>query len=504
MDAAERKKQMLKEQKKKQKKIQKTAKYASPEGMRKKKIRNGIIIAIICVIIAAVVFVIVSFANGSAQRRLTAFTVDGEKFSIADYNYWYTIFYDQMVSVAYTVPDRETVVNNAESIISVAKAVQKSGAVLDGEDLESYNTALSSLRSESQNYSGGVAAFYNTNYGFATNEEIVMKNYEYQLLAMRYRTEYMDSLDYTDEDYDRYYEEEGSTTLDMVSFRSCIFSADDKNTVETAYVSFNDALAAAQAFDAKVSDEESFVSALREELASVGQDPDSFDYDSTLETDFMYSNANSFLSEIFEWMFSHERQANDHAVFTANVAGTPLVYEILVTEPAHREEYKTVDMRHILVATVDENGDPDESLEKSAPAVVSNILREWDESDRTDATFALMAAAYSDDTSGSQNGGLIEQVTKGQLAEEIDEWLFNAARMVGDYGTAQSDNGYHILYYKGTNIEKWKVDAQMYMMERDFEAETYRIIEEYSITSSSNNFLIDIFSSKTNGDYYTA
>ena len=478
-------------------KDQKKSKKRTPKGVRRKKIKKGIIWGVVIALLAALITGIVLVKTGFVHRKLTAFEIAGEEFTVADYNYWFQMISNQMLNSTYTYADRETVMTNVFSIVGVAKAAEAKGYKLEGEDLESYNATLTELRANCDAYSGSTKEFYNTTYGFGTNEEIVMKNYKYQLLAIRYYNDFCDDLDYTDEDLDNYYDEHGIETLVSVDFRVAIFSTDSGNTFNTAYASNADALAAANRLNALITDEDSFVQAVKNEAAAMGQDVSNYDADETLEEDFYYSNMNTQLTEVRDWLYSADRKANDHTVITSDINGNEVSYLLFIVDPISREEYNTVDIRHILISTSTEGSTKTEDEIKSeAKAKIEQICAEWEDTDMTDEKFAELAKKYSADTT-AEDGGIIEKISKGQLVDAIDEFIFSDERKVGDYKIVESTYGYHLVYYKGTNVEKWKIDAESYLIEQDFSEETDRLCEEYNITMSRNNHTLDLFATET-------
>lgn len=477
-------------------KEQKNSKKRNPKGVRRKKIKKGIIWSIVIVLIALLITGIVLVKTGFVHRRVTAFEVGGEKFTIADYNYWYQMLAAQMASSTYSYPDRETVISNVYSIIGVAKAAEAMGYTLNEEEVKTYDSTLQQLRSELAAFDGSEKEFFNQNYGVATNEEIVMKNYKYQLLAIQYYNEFCEGLDYTDEDFENYYKEHGKENLASLDFRVCIFSTDDGNTFAIPYESNEAARAAADKLNSVITDEESFINAVKSEAESLGYDMTKFDKDETLEEDFIYSNINSQLEEVRDWLFSDDRKANDHTVITATVDGKEVSYLLFIVDPLSREDYKTVDMRHILISTQDESSSlSEEELDEQAKAKIEQICAEWEDSDMTDEKFAELAKKYSADST-AEDGGIIEKIYKGQLVEEIEEFLFDAERKIGDYKIIKSTYGYHLVYYKGTNIEKWKIDAESLLITQDFEAETKKICDENGVTMERSDRLIDVFATE--------
>ena len=51
--------------------------------------------------------------------------------------------------------------------------------------------------------------------------------------------------------------------------------------------------------------------------------------------------------------------------------------------------------------------------------------------------------------SSSVNGGLYENVIKGQMTDEFEDWCFDSARKVGDVEVIKTSYGYHVMYFCG-------------------------------------------------------
>jgi hypothetical protein len=43
------------------------------------------------------------------------------------------------------------------------------------------------------------------------------------------------------------------------------------------------------------------------------------------------------------------------------------------------------------------------------------------------------------------------------MVTEFEDWCFNPARKTGDTGIVQTDFGFHVMYYVGTNGVDWKI-----------------------------------------------
>ena len=115
-----------------------------------------------------------------------------------------------------------------------------------------------------------------------------------------------------------------------------------------------------------------------------------------------------------------------------------------------------VDVRHILVlpegATVEtiySQTFPEEAWavgEKNA----NDILNQWLSGEQTEDAFAALANEFSQDPGSNTNGGLYTDVYVGMMVEEFENWCFDEARQVGDYGIVKTALGYHIMYFSGS------------------------------------------------------
>ena len=125
-----------------------------------------------------------------------------------------------------------------------------------------------------------------------------------------------------------------------------------------------------------------------------------------------------------------------------------------VTLEEIKEQYPTVAVRHILVkAEAAEDGTYTDEAKEAAKAKAEEILKEWEEGDKTEESFAALAEEYSEDPGSNTNGGLYDSVMQGQMVEEFDAFCFDENRKSGDtaivYGESASYAGYHVMYFVG-------------------------------------------------------
>lgn len=123
---------------------------------------------------------------------------------------------------------------------------------------------------------------------------------------------------------------------------------------------------------------------------------------------------------------------------------------------------KTVDIRHCLLI-------PEDGSEKSLAACKNRaeaVLKSWEESWLTvrnqEANFARVTNAKSQDENSSFCGGLYMGLHQGQLLEPLDDWCFDPERQPGDTAVIQSEQGFHILFFRGAGRDEEKAEELFY------------------------------------------
>ena len=122
-----------------------------------------------------------------------------------------------------------------------------------------------------------------------------------------------------------------------------------------------------------------------------------------------------------------------------------------------KESGEQMSVRHILVlvegGTTDENGTTTYSDDEweTCRAEAQAILDEWLAGEATEDSFAALANEKSEDGGSNTNGGLYTGLTADtNFVENFKAWYMDESREVGDYELVQSEYGYHIMYFSGT------------------------------------------------------
>ena len=167
----------------------------------------------------------------------------------------------------------------------------------------------------------------------------------------------------------------------------------------------------------------------------------------------------SSLSDTFSsWLVDASRKAGDCEVFETDTGAYVLQFQ-----SRDDNNYNLVSFRHILIKpeTVAEGDyETDEAYQQALDEANSTAKEEADiyyalwQEDPTEDNFSQMAQEYSEDSSSS-NGGLFEDVYKGQMVTPINDWIFAEERKSGDTAIVESDYGYHIVYFVGESDTRY-------------------------------------------------
>ena len=290
-----------------------------------------------------------------------------------------------------------------------------------------------------------VEKFLNAYYGAGVNEKIAKEQAGSLLLAGKAFQHYQDSLQYTPEELAAEYE---SFNGDKDYFDVCYYyvSAEAVEDEEGNSAPTDETRAAAkekaEAILAEYNSEELAAETdvedrLNEAIARAG-----------LEDACTHSEraSGSGISAYKDWALTASEG-------DATVAESGDGYYVAAFISHDDNSYKLAQVRHILVkAVADEEGKYTDEAKAEAKAKAEEIYNEWKSGEATEESFAALAGQYSEDAGSNTNGGLYDNVQKGQMVEEFDKFCFEGHNP-GDtaivYGESGSYAGYHVMYYVG-------------------------------------------------------
>lgn len=422
------------------------------------------------VIVVAVLLFVLSFPIRSwLTVNGTFITVNGEKISRVEFDYYYTITKNGYVSsygtyMSYLGVDitgdlstqmysddlsfqdffEEMAVDSIEQNMALKAEAEAAGFTYDV-DAE-YDELVASLKEYAAESDMTEKEFIQESYGTYATLSRVKQFIKDGLYTSAYYEQLSEEKAATDEEIEAYYEE-NKDSYDSVDYRMTKVDAelpteptDLADTTEEASVSDGDA-------DSTSTDDEEYQPSEAEiELAMKTAEAEANAALKNIETDGdLYENQqrSSVSSKIRDWLFDSERAEGDTTIIEDEDNYAFYVVEFI---SRYLDQTPTVDMRVVI-------------LENEDTVTAEEILAEWQSGDATEDSFAEIADKYNDSDLTTADGGLYEGLVTSSLPDEIAEWLLADERVAGDTTTIAPEDDYvYVIYYIGENDPEWKSD----------------------------------------------
>ncbi len=365
-------------------------------------------------------------------------------------------------------------------LLAFAEGAKANGITLTAAEEAELDAAVANIEAEAATYGyPNVKTYLLAMTGNNLKVSDVRDCLELNLYANKYYTEIIDSTECTSEARDAYYAEHADTFNFIDVYKYDVLSSDfeeyDEEGKLVYTVTEQSEMAKAYAEDlAKNKGVDAFAEVIRAEIDKVNEQRES-------ETDEQFAERKEALfasargeftpvTELSEAVAEWADTAEIGDTFVEGVDGATKYTVYMLIKPAYRNEKISRDVRHILFHTDNYTND----------AKAQEVLAEFVAAGATEEEFARLAKEYSDDTT-AEDGGLIENVTEGQMVEEFESWLYDEERAVGDYGIVKSDYGWHIMFYPGEgDLTSWEVAANSALKNKA--AEDYLAEKSASIT----------------------
>lgn len=480
--------------------IAKAAKQ-NAKSIEKRTTAVGIIKKAVAIILAVAIVGFAGFkiveSTGIIDRASTALKVGDTKVSVAEFNYYYSMAYNEIANQAAQYeqqfgsnvlgfdtnvpPDEQNSTQKDEdgNALKWSEVIKQRAVAIAQQTVGYYNEALEAkieltedqqaeINETVENYRTQAAqsnyslnAFLKTYFGAGFNEKTFVKQLEMEILASSFteakQKEVNDSI--TDDVITAEYNA-NKKLYDYADIRyyTVSFKTLTKNEGETDEAlkarqkEANDKLIAeAKAVMAKATDEKAFIAAVKEYNKS--------ETDTTKKlTAASYESLKSAITEAgADWVFEAGRAAGNVNVFTGETSAN-IVY---ILAPAHSGNSVTV--RHCLVdfAAADENNvteNEKKQAHKKATELLNGLGKEF-----TSEDFGKMAEKNTADTASAATGGLYENIRiTDNYVENFENWCFDSTRKAGDTGIVETEYGYHIMYFVSDNTDDldWKASIK--------------------------------------------
>ena len=311
-------------------------------------------------------------------------------------------------------------------------------------------------------------------YGNDVTVDDLRKTLEIQGYSSSYYNAYVDRLDITDEDIQKYVDENKKDfeTCGLIGF-AITYKLDENATEATdeegnaieddddTLLTKDEAKELADKLQAAKTAEE-FTEIILSYLVTYEnyKEEDLPSAEASIKNDsYPYSEGN----RMAEWAFGDEAKLNDVLLLEdsdeENNRGYYYLY-MLSREPSI-DNTKTVNVRHILFnINAHMEGDDEDKAFEECKKLAEETLKEWKEGDATEDSFAEIAKEKTEDPGSVSTGGLYENVVSGQMVQPFNDWIFDSSRKAGDTDIIKTNYGYHIMYYVSDGDPEWKNNAK--------------------------------------------
>ena len=424
--------------------------------------------------------------SGLMYTATTALTAGGVKYSPAQVNYYYGNQYLSMANSGWAqylgldtsmgisgLADqpcsmttdggswrdyfRDMAEMDVQQVRAMLNYAAENGITLDEDEIAEVDAQMAEMEAAAKEYGYGSAdRLYAVNYGRGVTEKIARQAALDTALYTKAYNAKQDSLYWTEDELEEYYTGLNGDR-DVFGFETYYVSAETVETVvpgedgaeDTVEMSADDTSRA----EAKAT-ADAIVMAYRDgdDIEDVQERFAVAVESQTEEQPSPQSLSGSSLDEAYaEWMKA-DRGEGDIEVF-ADAETEPTGYTVVLFLSRDDNHYPTASVRHILIkAEADEEGNYSDEAKAAAKARAEEILAEYEAGEKTEDSFAALAEQYSEDGGSNTNGGLYENIAKGQMVPEFDEFCFGGHKP-GDTAIVYGDNGsyagYHVIYYVG-------------------------------------------------------
>ena len=453
------------------------------------------IAAVVVVLIGVLVYAVVT--GGIPQRALALMTIDGQKVSVAAFNYWHGNVLSQY-GLNPNSPELDTTLSTDEDgtetsvrqyLLSITATqlqrifTEASLAREAGIELGEYATAVD-RQVESIIQAAGSAGYADMmlkeTYGPGCTLGVVRNLYETLYLSTKYAAVKSAETIVTAETLSQYYEE-NKDDIDTVTYRAFSFPYVVSATATDAEKE--------QAKTAAKKKADDFLTGVKSELdfkklaleATDEQKRKEYEEkDGSLISDI---TSTGLTMEVGEWVYDAARKAGDTSIIE-----TSSDYTVVSLQNRDKPNSPQASARPPPIEADRETPTADEhaAAKAKADALLAAITDE--------ASFIEMVKTDSDDVASVASGGLFTGLDENSsYVKEFLTWATDDERKVGDTGVVQTEYGYHVMYFVG-HMPAWENTVRDKLVIDGYEEYITDLLEndsrfDYSFHSFAQRFI---------------
>jgi len=350
------------------------------------------------------------------------------------------------------------------SLVKVYNVAIENGFELSDYDKEAIEEELSMMSFQAMMRGfPTIESFLKQIYGNSINEAIYLQMQEFAAIASAYSVHVRDSFEYSDATIAEYYAD-NVNDLDVISYRQFLISVERPDE--------NDFASDAE-FDAALLDAAEDARSKATEIAeNINSEPDFIE--SAGEYNEFYSDPYSTLRmtqgsrldvSARDWLLDASRKYGDTTTIDTD-QGTNIIMFVNRDD----NDYRTVGMMQILILRekIDPMDFPEgefdpgyilavEQAEREATDTAMELHAKFKAAGETLEAFNELMLEYTDDITEDGAYSNIARFSyqsdyfySMKVVPEIEDWLFDEGRVVGDFELIHSnEHGYHLLYFTG-------------------------------------------------------
>ena len=338
------------------------------------------------------------------------------------------------------------------------------GLTLSKEDKETIDSEIETVKKSADQAGLAVDDYVKTTYGEYVTLATLRNSSEWYLIAQEYSRKMATELRPTVEQANEYYNKHKDEFLQIkFSWLPMIFNDDNKKDVEKQAKKYAKGIKNAKDLKKIIP---KACKDLIDQYVESGQfgDADAVaeQIAQSTEASVTKANPNQYPQDMVDFLFDDKNKVGTCTTIVDNEYDA--VYILLKESDPAPVDDKTYSVRHILITPFKYNKDgEEEEVEdteeytdaewKAADKKSKEIYEEFNNTDKSEYQFALLAEKYSKDpgsvSSSGQGayGGLYYKQSLGTMVKEFEDWATDKNRKYGDCEIVKTKYGYHIMYF---------------------------------------------------------
>lgn len=356
-----------------------------------------------------------------------------------------------------------TIADSVTRQVLLAEAAKEDGYELTDGDREYIDGEIEKINTAAAN--SGNSGYYviRDNYGECVNELTVRKCLELTRYSKYYSDKLASSYNFTDEEINTYFEQNKNSFLSFNYIRYQISDCDTE---------------AVSADFAACTTEDTFVAKIKEYASEALYDADEDYMAELMDSCYVYGAAYNESSSFAKWAFEDGRKAYDSYISTTE-EGTVLVAMAL---PASYEGYNGSQVLYKDLTPLHNITSIEFSVEKYGTAKDAKVKAQ-------EVYDTIVGGTDFDSTLKAFEGGTSSNLIRGNIPDEIEDWVFDDARYEGEIGLVTvANSSSYIIRMEADGIAVWNYYVSDSMNTAAYAADIEALEQKYTPSYNNDGF----------------